>query len=129
MVAVGVEEDEELDEADMGLDSSDCDSLGFLKPCLITTNVSNPRAAFTINCSETDIFSGLKSLKTSMFKLDCSLNLLSGFGAYQLYYYITNNYYYNYMTTYPIDGLYLWIKWNLYLMTGLIFIKENMSEW
>ncbi len=60
MVAAGVEEDEELEEADMGLDSSDGDSLGFLRPCLITTNVSNPRAALTINCRETDIFNSLK---------------------------------------------------------------------
>lgn len=53
VVTAGVEQEEELED-DIGLESSDWDSLGFFRPCLITTNVSNPRAALTINWKDTE---------------------------------------------------------------------------
>jgi len=79
-VDAGVEEHEELEEADMGLDSSDCGSLGFFRPCLIATNVSNPRAALTINCRDTHILAASqigKNPKVNPFTLDLLSDFLS----------------------------------------------------
>lgn len=47
VAGVEAEEESDADKHDDGLQSSVSESIGFLRPCLITTKVSNPRAALT----------------------------------------------------------------------------------
>lgn len=47
VAGVDAEDESDADKDDEGLESPAPEPLGFLRPCLITTKVSNPSAAFT----------------------------------------------------------------------------------